>query len=330
MHTSFLLAAVLLALGLAACAPALASRFRRPRHRAMAQLVLLALPPLVVVVAGLTLLAMTRMECFGHCGPWDQAASLLLTGLALGLLALRILLFVRRGPRLKAMVSALGPARDPRVRRMVRYLAPRPVPVRLLPYDQPMAFVHGWRSPTIVLSSWLLDHLDDAELEAVLAHELAHVIRNDAPIVWWATLFQHCWPLSPQRTVWEQLLSEGEEATDRMAVKRTGRPLALASALHKILACPVDGRRTLPVMAAVPSFHDGGAALVERRILRLIAERRRKPRSFRHDLGRTRRILGGAAIVTAVIVGMVPTAMMGISHQDVCGLPAEQASHKGH
>lgn len=327
MHLLFLLGAVALALGLSAVAPTFADHFRRPRGRAMAQLVLLALPPLVVAVAGLTLLAMTRMECFGHCGLWDQAASLLMAGVALGWLATRLVRFAERSQRLDAMVSVLRPTRDPRVRRIVRFLTPRAVPVRVLAGEHPLAFVHGWRDPSIVLSSWLLENMDDAELEAVLAHEIAHVIRGDAPIVWWATLFRQCWPLAPQQAVWERLLSEGEEATDRMAVRRTGRPLALASALHKILAFPTESQYPLSALSATPSFHDGGTALVERRIERLIAERRRKPRSFRHDLGRMRRLLGGAAAITAVLVGMVPTAMMWISHQVVCGVPAGQSTH---
>lgn len=327
MHTLFLLGAIALALGLATCAPALAARFRRPQGRAMAQLVLLALPPLVVGVSSLTLLVMTQLECFGHCGPWDQAASLVVAGLGLGWLGTRLARFAERGQRMHAMVGALRPSTDPRLVAAMAFLTPRALPVRVLTAEYPLAFVHGWRSPSIVVSSWLLDHLDDAELEAVLAHEVAHVIRGDAPIVWWAALFSHCWPLRPQRAVWEQLLSEGELATDRMAVRRTGRPLALASALQKILAFPA-GLPSLSALAMAPTFHDGGAALVERRIVRLIAERQRKPRSFRHDLGRMRRLLGGAALITAVLVGLVPVSMMWLTHQDICLMSVHPASHR--
>lgn len=327
MHTLFLLAAILLALGLATGAPLLAERFRRPQGRAMAQLVLLALPPLVVAVSSLTLLVMTQMECFGHCGLWDQMASLVVATIGLGWLALRLVRFAERSHRLQRMVAVLGITRDSRVCHTMRFLTPRSIPVRVLSCDQPLAFVHGWRDPSIVLSAWLVENLDAPELEAVLAHEVAHVIRGDGPIVWWASLFQQCWPMRPQRAVWELLLAEGELATDRMAVKRTGRPLALASALQKILAFPAERMRSLSALSAAPAFHDGGAALIERRIVRLIAERQRKPRSFRHDLGRMRRLLGGAAAVTAVLVGLVPTAMMWLAHQDVCILPAQQAPH---
>lgn len=330
MHTLFLLGAMMLAMGLALGAPLLAGRFRRPQARAMAQLVLLALPPLVVAVSGLTLLVMTRMECFGHCGAWDQVASLAVSALGLGWLAVWLVRFVRRSHRLRALVGGLHVAHDPRVAEAMAFLTPRAIPVRTLTCDQPLAFVHGWRNPSIVLSSWLLEHLDDAELEAVLAHEVAHVLRGDAPILWWASLFRQCWPLRSQRAVWEQLLSEGELATDRMAIMRTGRPLALASALQKILAFPEARWRSLSGLASVPAFHDGGAELVERRIVRLIAERQSTPRSFRHDLGRMRRLLSGAAAVTALLVGLVPLGMMWVTHQDVCLVSAAQGVHLLH
>ena len=62
-------------------------------------------------------------------------------------------------------------------------LADMPLPrIGLMPTDVPNAFSAG-RSPksaVVVVTHGLLDRLDDEELEAVLAHELAHVGNRDA------------------------------------------------------------------------------------------------------------------------------------------------------
>jgi Zn-dependent protease with chaperone function len=45
--------------------------------------------------------------------------------------------------------------------------------------DKPAAFTLGWRSPTIYLSSGLLQHLGNEALQCILQHELCHQQRHD-------------------------------------------------------------------------------------------------------------------------------------------------------
>ncbi len=78
------------------------------------------------------------------------------------------------------------PSVDARLRPMVERLcalADLPVPrLAVMPTDIPNAFSAG-RSPTrgvVVVTEGLLGDLDDAELEAVVAHELAHIANRDA------------------------------------------------------------------------------------------------------------------------------------------------------
>ncbi|AGB35925.1 M48 family metallopeptidase [Natronococcus occultus] len=71
-----------------------------------------------------------------------------------------------------------------RVRRLATQ-ADVPVPsVAVADRPEPGCLTVGrQRSPTIVLTTGLLEELDDDELEAALAHEIAHVANRDLPVV---------------------------------------------------------------------------------------------------------------------------------------------------
>jgi len=101
--------------------------------------------------------------------------------------------------------------------------------------NQPLAFTYGIFRPTIILSTWMVEHLDLRELEAVLAHELEHVARRDYLMVWLSMILRDAFFYLPScQTAYQQLQREKELACDDMAVRVTQRPLALASALAKV------------------------------------------------------------------------------------------------
>jgi heat shock protein HtpX len=85
-----------------------------------------------------------------------------------------------------ANAEPLAPGDDPRLEALVERLcglADLPVPrLALMPSDFPNAFSAGRsrRDAVIVLTRGLLARLDERELEAVVAHELAHVANRDA------------------------------------------------------------------------------------------------------------------------------------------------------
>lgn len=107
--------------------------------------------------------------------------------------------------------------------------------LRLRVSDQPLALTYGLRRPTLVLSTWILERFDRHELEAVLAHELAHVARRDYLVLWLATICRDAFCYLP--TSWialKQLQSEKEVACDDLAIGITQSSLGLASALAKV------------------------------------------------------------------------------------------------
>ena len=209
---------------------------------------------------------------------------------------------------LSAMLARpVGEVEHPELYRLVRELskdARLPVPrLYLSPADQPNVFAvgRGPRSAAICCTEGLLRVLDEAELRAVLGHELAHVSGYDvlvssvaaglaAAITFPASLarFTRSGPADPGsglRGV-ENLLMlvfgpvaavivrlavsrEREYRADMAGALLAGDPVALASALRKIdagtaeLALAPDGRRVAVghLMIACPFRPEGVARL---------------------------------------------------------------------
>jgi beta-lactamase regulating signal transducer with metallopeptidase domain len=119
----------------------------------------------------------------------------------------------------------------------------------------------GWLKPVILLPIGFVNHLSFAEVEAVLAHELAHIARRDwifnllqafveslfyyHPAVWWIS---------------QVVRRERENACDDVALAATGNPLAFARALVQVqemaapipaLALALSGKRRRPLLERV-------------------------------------------------------------------------------
>jgi bla regulator protein blaR1 len=120
----------------------------------------------------------------------------------------------------------------------------------------------GWLKPIILLPLGLVNQLSPAEVEAVLAHELAHIARRD----WIFNLFQafieSLFYYHP--AVWwmsKVVRRERENCCDDTALAATGNPLAFARALVQVqeLATPVapalalawSGKRRRPLLERV-------------------------------------------------------------------------------
>jgi len=104
---------------------------------------------------------------------------------------------------------------------------------------EPMTF--GWLRPVILLPVSLLTAQPPAILEAVLAHELAHIRRHDLwinamqrivesifffhPVVWWMS---------------RRVREEREICCDDIAVQLTGEPLVYATALERIASHRIE------------------------------------------------------------------------------------------
>ncbi|MEM9656881.1 MAG: M56 family metallopeptidase [Planctomycetota bacterium] len=135
--------------------------------------------------------------------------------------------------------------------------------------------VIGWLKPIVLLPIGILAELSPAELESILAHELAHVRRRDYlanllqtaletvffyhPAVWWIS---------------RRIRLEREHCCDDAAVQACGSRVDLSAALTKAAAARVDAR--LAVAAA------GRPSQALRRVQRLLGaepQRRELPQA---------------------------------------------------
>ena len=148
------------------------------------------------------------------------------------------------------------------------------------------AFTSGWISPRVYVAKSLPDLLNADELEAVLAHEIAHVRRRD-PLRLFAlrslaaTLF---W-LPAIRKLVDDLADEAEIVADDFAAQRYSLPLA--AAILRMAGADVG-----PLEAAVGFQRTD---LLERRIRRLAGEE-----AMVRSHVSTRSILAAALALTAV------------------------------
>lgn len=119
----------------------------------------------------------------------------------------------------------------------------------------------GWLKPVILLPLGFVNQLSPAEVEAVLAHELAHIARRD----WFFNLLQAFVEslFYYQPAVWwisQIIRRERENACDDVALAATGNPLAFARALVQVqemaaplptLALAMSGKRRRPLLDRV-------------------------------------------------------------------------------
>ncbi len=147
-------------------------------------------------------------------------------------------------------------------------------PVRLASSSTADAPCVVW-GKTIVLPDLCEEQLSDDELDAVLAHELAHVRRRDD--FWLMTMRAVVgvfWFQPLNRVAVAGSLEAMELACDDQALARTGRPLGLARSLARVAEWSLLPRRARTEIALVQR---GGHRLT-RRVHRILARRRPEER----------------------------------------------------
>jgi Zn-dependent protease with chaperone function len=131
-------------------------------------------------------------------------------------------------------------------------------PVVLVSAPDHVLQVKGLLRPTLVLSETLLRELDPDELVGALCHEAAHLKRGDLWIGFALYLCQCLLFFMPtSRTCYQRYLEERERAADEWAIARTGKPLALASALTKVARLTGHG----PALGRVEHLLEGTSQL---------------------------------------------------------------------
>jgi Zn-dependent protease with chaperone function len=209
------------------------------QRRQPLRLLLLTLPLVGVGLGALSILHFAQVACFTRAPHWDQVVSVLLPGGLIGGFLVGLVLSLVRLLLVWVTVARGTFAASRRLhrctRRLARHLGVHAPRVRLCPSLAPVAFTYGIFQPTIVLSRWMVETLDQQELESVLAHELAHHARRDHLLTWWALLLRDAFCYLPtSRLTYQQFRDTQELACDDLATQVTRQPLGLANALTKV------------------------------------------------------------------------------------------------
>lgn len=129
--------------------------------------------------------------------------------------------------------------------------------LRRLLTQKPVVLVMGFRRPVVYLSSWYFEQLSVEQLRPVLAHELAHVARQDnllAAIA--AGLSTAASRIRLGRRAYKGFVRERELAADEMAASLTGQPLRLANILLKVLEEHVPSGDACPCATTGEDFEE--------------------------------------------------------------------------
>ena len=129
------------------------------------------------------------------------------------------------------------------------------------------AFAVAGRGGRILVSAELLTELDRAELEGILAHEIAHLEAKDVPLTFSAGFLRDLVAWNPiVHLAYRRLLADREVEADHRAVTLTGDPLSVASGLVRLCEIRKHKRITRPYLAL--AF---GGGRVPRRVSTLLA-----------------------------------------------------------
>jgi len=143
-----------------------------------------------------------------------------------------------------------------------------PPEILLLPPGVPGAFASGARRPRILIARELLTTLDASEVDAVVAHELAHLEARDCQLMFGAGFLRDLVAWNPvAHLAFHHLITDRELEADRRAASLTGRPLAVASSLVKVCEMVRDSKRRYRAVAA---FMRPGSR-INRRVTNLLA-----------------------------------------------------------
>src|SRR5258708_1755873 len=272
MHTLLTLLSVFLVVAACYLAFGVLHRLEGWTSRRDLQFWVLVVPLISLILCIAALIHFVYQDCFFNAPTWDHLLAMALP-ISMGFIAFgSALLGVMRLMLISWFVARNSSQITPELQVLADHQAdklglshPR---LLLRVYDRPLALTCGLWRPTLLLSTWMVEQLDRRELEAVFAHELAHIVRSDCLAIWLATMLRDAFFYLPtSRIAYRQLQQEKELACDDLAVRVTNRPLALASALAKVWNELVSE----PTFGIAQAFADRND-LIETRITRLMAQ----------------------------------------------------------
>lgn len=161
-----------------------------------------------------------------------------------------------------------------RARLVGRALGPGPLGSTVIEEPGVLLAVTGLGCTRVLISREALNALDQAELEASLAHEWGHVRRRHRPLLLAASLLTSVGRWLPgTRTAAHEFRLSLERDADAFAVRETNDPLALASAICKAAPAALNFGRAAGALTAL-----GGSGGLAARLDPLLGESRRSRR----------------------------------------------------
>jgi beta-lactamase regulating signal transducer with metallopeptidase domain len=168
----------------------------------------------------------------------------------------------------------------------------------------------GWLRPIVLLPTSALTGLSTRQLEMILAHELAHILRYDFAVNLAQTLVETLLFYHP--AVWwisHVIRVEREHCCDDIAASTSGNPLSYARALTAL-----EELRVLPSLVSSPALSALGGSLPER-VRRLVASPASRCSS---------RWVAGASVLTLMssLAVAAPVTALVLPVEVLHGLPA--------
>jgi len=126
----------------------------------------------------------------------------------------------------------------------------------------------GLFKPTIILSPELAEESSEDILEAILAHELAHLKRRDNLLHWISVVLRDSLALNPfSYGVFSRVVTAKEQDCDRIASDVTGKPKAIAEAIvYAATVTSREGKKPLPGYMSEVSESMSAGKLTSRRL----------------------------------------------------------------
>ncbi len=165
------------------------------------------------------------------------------------------------------------PAPEPFVSSALAKL-PDPKPdIFIIEDDDLVVFVTTGKRPSIFFSTGTISALTEEEIQAAIAHEMAHIERNKNPLLIITFMLRIIHFFNPIALVeFRRIVQEEENICDDYAVALTGKSQALANALRKFHSHPDDAQTTrkdsqTPLKDRLEEYSH--AMIIESRIVRL-------------------------------------------------------------
>ncbi len=135
-------------------------------------------------------------------------------------------------------------------------LAVNPPGVYVVEDDDLVIFSTTGKNPAIFVSTGLFQALTKDEMNAALAHEIAHITRSRRPVLLAAFFLRMILFFNPIALIeFRRVVRNEEKICDDVAIAVTGRPTALAGALKKfytVRPAPEPEAKPKPLFETVP------------------------------------------------------------------------------